>query len=306
MAEIHYNLQTKMLKGFPQIKKLGVVSPNGESTPFVWKGECYRLELCDKTCGTDYKNGACAIIRERDSGKIISCFGNGCYYYSFYQENDGAYVLGTKSENGNLCGSEIILFESKDLKIWQSRSLISRDGWQFFNTALTKGDDGYVLLLEFGPYPFSYTFARSENMIDWEFLVDDCIFGKDRYVGGPWMRFSEGWYYVIAVEQLPGAKYTNYIYRTKDFHTWYAGLYNPIFMPDENDRLISPNAFDLSEALLSKIPTGFISSNSDIDMCDLNGKTLFTYNAGNQQGFYYLAEAEYDGSVADFLKNNFI
>ena len=26
-----------------------------------------------------------------------------------------------------------------------------------------------------------------------------------------------------------------------------------------------------------------------------------TYNAGNQQGFYYLAEAEFDGSVEEFL-----
>lgn len=76
-------------------------------------------------------------------------------------------------------------------------------------------------------------------------------------------------------------------------------------MPSEDDRKIAPYAFDLSDELNEEIRTGFISSNSDIDMCEWNGKTLFTYNAGNQLGFYFLAEAEYDGSVADFLESNF-
>ncbi len=214
-------------------------------------------------------------------------------------------VLGTKSKIGMLCGDTIILYESKDLIKWSSRTLISRNGWQFFNSALTKGENGYVLLLEFGPHPFSYIFATSPDLINRKFMSDECIFGKDRYVGGPWMKYSNSWYYVIAVEQLPAMRYTNYIYRTKDFRTWYSGYYNPLFMPSEDDRIISPNAIDLSDELKEKIRTGFISSNSDVDMCDWNGKTLFTYNAGNQLGFYFLAEAEYDGCVADFLESNF-
>ena len=72
-------------------------------------------------------------------------------------------------------------------------------------------------------------------------------------------------------------------------------------MPDENDRIISPLAADLSPDLLRQIPTGFISSNSDVDLCEWNGNTLITYNAGNQLGYYYLCEAEYHGSPDDFL-----
>ena len=105
--------------------------------------------------------------------------------------------------------------------------------------------------------------------------------------------------------ELPCARYTNYIYRTKDFDVWEVGLYNPILMPDEEDRKISPYAYGLKPELLTQIRTGFISSNSDVDMCDWEGKTLITYNAGNQRGFYYLAEAEYDGSVDEFLAANF-
>ncbi len=121
-------------------------------------------------------------------------------------ENGTAYVLGTKSENGMLCGDTIVIYESKDLINWSSRPLISRDGWQFFNSSLTKGENGYVLLLEFGPHPFSYTFAMSPDMLNWTFMPDECIFGKDRYVGGPWMRYSNGWYYVIAVEPAINVK----------------------------------------------------------------------------------------------------
>ncbi len=305
MREIHYDSTTKMLSGFPKIKKLGAVSPNGESTPFGWRNRLMRLELDDATNGVDSGYKTSAVIRDKETGEIISRLAEGCYYYSFYQENNTVYVLGTKSENGMLCGDTIMLYESKDLINWSSRPLISRNGWQFFNSSLTKGENGYVLLLEFGPHPFSYTFATSPDMLNWTFMPDEFIFGKDRYVGGPWMKYSNGWYYVIAVEELPASRYTNYIYRTKNFKDWYSGYYNPLFMPSEDDRIISPYAFDLIDELKEQIRTGFISSNSDIDMCDWNGKTLFTYNAGNQLGFYFLAEAEYDGCVADFLESNF-
>ena len=126
------------------------------------------------------------------------------------------------------------------------------------------------------------------------------------YNGGPWMRYSEGWYYVISVTELPCQHYTNYIFRTKDFKDWYVGYYNPILMPDEDDRKISPRAADFTEEMIEKIKTnGFNINNSDIDMCDYNGKVYINYACGNQLGYYYMAEAEYDGTVANFLKSYF-
>jgi len=101
-----------------------------------------RLELDDATNGVDSDYKTSAVIRDRETGEIVSRFGEGCYYFSFYQENDTAYVLGTKSDNGMLCGSSIMLYESKDLINWSSRPLISCDGWQFFNSSLTKGENG--------------------------------------------------------------------------------------------------------------------------------------------------------------------
>ncbi len=94
MSETHYDSKTKMLNGFPKIKKLGAVSPNGESAPFVWNNRLMRLEPDDATNGIDSNYKTSAVIRDRETGKIISRFGEGCYYFSFYQENDTAYAIG--------------------------------------------------------------------------------------------------------------------------------------------------------------------------------------------------------------------
>lgn len=313
MSEINYDSKSKMLNGFPKIIKKGIVSHNGEMTPFVFNGRLMRLELVDKTKGTDASRLSCAIIRDCVSGAIISEFGHGSYYFSAYTENDRVYVLCVDSIKPGLSGDSIRIFESSDLLNWQSRILFTKKGWRFFNTSLTKGEGKYVLLLEagepkeyVGKYPFTFFFAVSEDMINWEFLDCNRGFSLDRYMGGPWMRFSKSWYYVIAVTELPCQRYTNYIYRTKDFIDWEVGFYNPILMPDENDRIVSDNAFDIDEVSIEEIKTAFISSNSDIDMCDYNGKAYINYTVGNQLGLYYMAEAEYDGSVDELLEGYFI
>ena len=249
------------------------------------------------------------MIRDVESGKIISTLAEDSYFHSAYVEDGKAYVLGVDmKERGT-----IRIYESCDLKEWTNSPLLSNPGWVYYNTSLTKGPDGYVLLMEasepkeyVGDYPFTLFFATSPDMKNWTFMDYDLGFSKERYMGGPWMKHSQGWYYVISVTELPCKHYTNYIYRTKDFKDWYVGYYNPILMPSNEDRIISPKASDLGKELIEQIKySGFIINNSDIDMCDYNGKTYINYACGNQLGFYYMAEAEYDGSVADFLKSYF-
>lgn len=309
MGEINYNEKTIMKKGFPKIKKLGAVSQNHEMTPFVWKGKLMRMELVDPLNGTNSDIRRYAAIFDVENGEIISELAEDSYFHSAYVEDDTAYVFGVDMKDRGT----IRVYESKDLINWSNRILLTNPGWVYYNTALTKGPDGYVLLMEashpkeyIGDYPFTFFFATSPDMKDWTFMDYEKGFSKERYMGGPWMKYSEGWYYVISVTELPCLRYTNYIYRTKDFDTWEVGFYNPLLMPDEDDRLISPNAHNLDDAALEKIKTGFISSDSDIDMCDWNGKTYINYCVGNQLGTNaYMAEAEYDGTVAEFLKANF-
>lgn len=309
MKEINYTAETVMKNGFPKIKKLGAISPNGEMTPFVWKGKLMRMELCDPTHALNVEKSLGACIRDVESGKIIAYTGKGAYFHSAYVEADTVYVLGVDIRDRGT----IRVYESRDLVNWTDRVLLSNPGWVYYNTGLTKGPDGYVLLMEashpkehVGNFPFTHFFATSPDLQEWTFMDYELGYSKERYMGGPWLKYSEGYYYMFACAELPCERYTNYLYRTKDFTQWEVGYYNPILMPDEDDRLISPNAHDdLTPELREQIKTGFLSSNSDPDLCDWNGKMYLNYLVGNQHGFYYMAEAEYDGTVAEFLKANF-
>ena len=311
--EINYNVSTKMEAGFPVSRHLGATSPCGEASPCIWHGRAMRLELMDESRGTDSNAVTKALIRDRETGEILSEFGEGCYYYSLYQEGNTVYVLGTVRQPPMLSGDTIRIFESNDLKTWRSRDLLRNPGWRYFNTSLTKGPDGYVLLMESNypeelvGVPFTLFFATSPDLIHWAHMSPDKAFSKERYNGGPWMRYSRGWYYVISVTELPCQRYTNYIFRTKDFDTWEVGYYNPLLSPTQEDRIISPKAMGFTPERLAEIPKGFLSSSSDMDLCDWpeENKVLITYNLGNQLGFYYMAEAEVEGSLDDFLEANF-
>ena len=315
--EINYDAQSRMVRPFPAIRKLGAVSPNQESSPFSWRfpgGEerLMRLELADRSIRSGFTEPSFAVIRDCETGRILSRVGEGGYYHSFFKDGDRACVLCTKPDRGT-ASDEIWIYESSDLLSWRGRRLLSRPGWQFYNTSLTLGPEGYLLLLEagaparaVGDHPFTMFFARSEDMIHWTFLPDDTGYPMDRYAGGPYLRYSRGWYYLVLLEQLPQVRYASYIYRSRDLRVWEVGAYNPILMPGQEDKAISPQAHDLDPAARENIARGFISSASDFDMCGFRGKTVITYNAGNQLGFAYIAQAEYDGEPEDFLEAWFL
>lgn len=310
VKEINYDATTVMKNSFPKIKKLGAINPNGEMTPFVFRGKLMRMELVDPSKATKAMDGVetCAAIRDVETGKFISTLAEDSYFHSAYVEGDTAYVLGVdKKDRGT-----INVYESKDLVNWEERPLLSNPGWVYYNTGLTKGPDGYVLLMEASDpvdivgVKFTHFFATSPDLEEWTFMDYDLGYSKERYMGGPWLKYSEGYYYMFACAELPCERYTNYLYRTKDFTEWEVGYYNPILMYGEEDRVISPGATeDLTDEVKEQIKTAFLSSNADIDMCDWNGKAYINYGVGNQHGFYYMAEAEYDGTVAEFLKANF-
>lgn len=72
---ITYNTGTVMENPFPRITKTGAVSPNGESTPFVFRDRLYRLELSDPSRGVDPDAPVYALIRDRETGEILSRLG---------------------------------------------------------------------------------------------------------------------------------------------------------------------------------------------------------------------------------------
>ena len=305
------SLATEMRAGYPAIRKAGAVSPYGEVSPFVFKGRLMRMELIDLSRGLDAAGKEiCAGIRDIETGKILSTFGKDCYYFSAYCENDKVLVTGTERQNGGYAGDTIWAFESTDLRNWSRRKLLTRPGWRYFNTSLTKGPDGYVLLLEsndrrHATRPFTMFFATSKDLRTWTHMDDDICFPKHRYAGGPFIRYHNGFYYVSLVTELPNARYVTYLYRTADFRHWDCGRYNPLVSCSQDDRRLSPRAVDITPALAEQIKTHFIGSASDLEMCDFGGQTYINYIIGDQQGFYYMCEAWYDGPMGELLENCF-
>lgn len=315
MREFTYDANTKMLRGFPKIRKTGAISPNGETSLFIWDGKLMRFENEDPSKCYDSDASIRAVVRDRDTGEIISRFGGECVFYSLYVEDGVAYAIGVKRDSMDT----ILIQESRDLTNWtEPRVLLKNPGWLYCNTTLVKGPDGYVLLMEadgrnvseeiagyVGMF-YTFFFATSKDMVNWTHMDPSRYsYTPYRYCGAPWMTYSNGWYYVIALVEMPGPIYSNYLTRTRDFETWYMAKYNPILMPGEEDRMLHPKAAGFTEEFLEQMKTAYISNNSDLDLIDFEGKTIINYSVANQLGFYYQAEAEYDGPLDEFLSRQF-
>ena len=305
------SLAREMRGEYPKIRKLGAVSPRGEVSPFVFKGRLMRLELLDPSRGLEATNAAiCACVIEAATGRRLSTLGRDCYYFSAFAEEDRVIVLGTERQGGRFSGDTIWAFESTDLVNWSRRVLLRNPGWRYFNTSLTKGRDGYVLLMESNtkPYagqPFTMFFATSTDLRDWKLMEPDIAFPKDRYAGGPFIRWHNGFYYVSLVTALPNERYATYLYRTQDFRKWDCGLYNPLLICSQEDRTVSPKAVDITPSFAEEVRTRFVCSASDLEFCAFGDKTYLNYAVGDQHGFYYICEAWYDGTPGELLEGFF-
>lgn len=309
MKEIMYDENTKMINGYPEIKKLGICSPYGEMTPFVWKGRLMRSELIDPSFGTKKSASEGVGIRDVETGKILSHFAKDSYFHSAFVDEDKVYVTGVSMESPDT----IRIYESSDLINWSSRDLFTNPGWAYCNTQITKGPDGYVIILEaykpeeYVGEKYTHFFAKSPDLVNWTHL-DPTRYSltTERYNGGPWIRYSDGYYYAIAVELLPCRVFSNSLLRSKDLENWEVGKYNPLLMPSNADKLYSEHICDFTPERLEQIKTAYNINNSDIDMCDWNGNVYMNYAGGNQLGNYWMCEAVVENTtVAEFLKSFF-
>lgn len=302
MPEINYDHKSIANGRIPPIRKLGAVNRNGGVSPFVWNNRLMRMELIED------KSGARAGIRDCETGEFVSFVDSGRSFYSCFAEEDAVYIACVQQNQKDT----VYIHESHDLIHWEKRMLLQNPGWDYFNTSLTKGPDGYVIALEarsptiyVGKYPNTLFFATSPDLHNWTFMDYHNGYPLDRYTGIPWLHYCEGWYYLIATELLPLQRYANYIYRTKDFITWHVGFQNPILIPSSEDREISPRSTEIDPSFLEEIRTRVIAGVYDIHMCNWNGKSYINYNACDLLGYYFMAEAECESSVEQLLASYF-
>lgn len=266
----------------PRLKKEGVVRRNMcEVTPVRWKGRLCLLSSVRPASGgsvEDYR----LTLSDTESGSELACFGKGHSLASAIVYNDTLYVYASRFENRDW--NDVTLFRSSDLKQWESKVVIRQEAKEhLFNSSVTRGPNGFVMAYETNhpSWPaFTVKFARSKDLVNW--TVDgEALLGTDRYAACPCIRYGNGYYYVLYLEQRkPRWFFEVYVARSRDLRKWEWSGANPVLTPD--GQMDGINA-------------------SDADLCELDGKTYLYYSVGDQRTWMDIRRAIYDGPMNEFL-----
>ena len=290
----------------PLIRKLGTIDCDMvETTPVVFKGRLLRFEYVraerykPNTTGDSYFR-----FIDVGTGDATPAFAKGYHLGAAHVEGDTVYVHGVDEWGG----SRMHVFWSKDLETWEDATAFELPGWKIYNNGVCKGRDGFVMAFEIGEPPeetgvrFTNRFATSKDLIHWELTPSECVYTKERYSACPALRYLDGVYYMIYLEAYPGY-YAPHMVRTKDLIAWEDSPFKPIMKHDDLDRRAASDR--LTPEQLARIATAKNINNSDVDLCEFEGKTVIVYSWGDQHGVEHLAEAVYDGTEAEFLRGFF-
>lgn len=296
------------------IRKLGTIDCQiVETTPFVFDGRLVLLETITEGYPQNQTGERYLRCREVESGRIYPAFGKKHSFASAYTEKGIVWVFAPSEEiKGtyyNLHGGKYVqVFRSENLHDWAEvgRYELQNEG-RAWNTSVCKGNGRYVMAYETDDpnyYPkFTIKFAESSDLVRWS-KIPDTIYGHDRYVGCPTLRYYEGWFYIICLERrnsdplFPEWYFEEIIARSQDLISWERSAKNPVLTPSSEDRMVYYPDVKLTGHEVN-------INNSDIDFCEFNGKTEIFYVWGDQLGIHFLARAEYPGTEKDFLESYF-
>ena len=296
------------------IRKLGTIDYQiVEITPFVFDGRLILLETILEDYPQNHTGERYLRCRDVESGRIYPAFGKRHSFASAYVENNIVWVFAPNEDiKGAYCnpngGKYLQVFRSEDLHDWIELTRFElRNEGRAWNSSVCKAEGRYVMAYETDDpnyYPkFTVKFAESADLMHWT-KIPDAIYGYDRYVGCPTLRYYSGWFYIICLEHrnndplFPEWYFEEIIARSMDLVHWERSAKNPVLTPSSDDRLIYHPDVKLTGREVD-------INDSDIDFCEFQGKTQIFYTWGDQLGIHFLARAEYAGSEKAFLESYF-
>ena len=126
---------------------------------------------------------------------------------------------------------------------------------------------------------------------------------EQKYTACPALRFFDGLYYLIYLEAKAGPTYETHIVRSRDLIHWENSPLNPVLQYSAEDKLIAnPKLTPKQRELIARAVD---VNNSDVDLCEFQGRTIIYYSWGNQKGTEFLGEAVYEGNLASLLRGFF-
>jgi len=292
----------------PVIRKVGTVDCDlVETTPLVFRGKLYRFEWVRTSYGPNRGGRDHLRILDVATGRATASFGWDCVFGCAIVEGDMAYAYGT----AGVGGESIIVFSSKDLKRWTQEGVMRVPGWGLYNSSVCRGDGRFIMAFEVGEPPeivgnrFTNFFAESDDLVRWRVLPhDEYVYSRDRYTACPVIRYVAPYYYMIYLEHLaPEWRFEPYIVRSTDLRDWQLSPLNPVLSVSDEDKLIANPHLDAQAR--ARIAAAEDINNSDLDLCEFEGQTIIYYSWGSQKGTEFLAEARYDGPVAELLRGFF-
>ncbi|MBR4518885.1 MAG: hypothetical protein IKO65_07785, partial [Victivallales bacterium] len=195
---------------------------------------------------------------------------------------------------------QLQLMTSDDLTTWSRPvTILEANGSEnLFNNAIVFDGERYVLLYEtddpaFAP-KFTFRFAVSHDLIHWEKLSEEYLYGRGKYVGGPALYFHGGYYYLLYLAETFG-KYGFWdtrVARSKDLRAWEDAPAGRSFVYPDTNYITNPK--------LS--PEGHEVNASDVEMVEFGGQVHIWWCGGNQAGLDDLQHAVFNGSRQQLLE----
>jgi hypothetical protein len=286
----------------PRIVKRGTIDLDlCETTPFVFHGKLYRLEW--------HRKASRLRIMDHDTQTEVSHFGDHHRFPCAIVEGDTVYVIGTTEDKG-WCGDTLTVFTSKDCLHWKQHEGFRDPRFRLCNTSACKTPDGYLMSIEIvqgspgGIGYFSGRFLTSKDLIHWTLLPDDCrIQLGGKAISPHCLRYADGWYYQFSTVGGYPTGWVLLLDRSRDLKKWEPSPFNPIMVAEAADKQIANPKLTADQR--AKIAKAHNRDNSDIDFCEYRGKLVINYCWGNQVGTEFIAEGEYAGNEAQFLKEWF-
>ncbi|RIH63751.1 hypothetical protein D1164_18530 [Mariniphaga sediminis] len=292
------------LDGRPLIEKKGTIDCGlVETTPINYRGKVYRFEYVRSRYWNNPTGDSYFRFTDRETGKSTKPFARGFHLGSAFVDDSIVHVTAVNHWDGE----QIFVFTSSDLENWEQRMAFELHGFGMFNTSLIKAENKFVLMFEVGKpekeagKSFTARFAISTDLKNWNILPAEFSYAMDRYTAPHCLRYFDKYYYNFYLEAHNG--YEMRVVRSKDLKNWEPSPLNPVLKASDADRQIINKS--LSDTLVHKITTAENRNNSDMDFCEFKGKLIINYSWGNQKGEEYLGEAEYKGTMEQFLNGWF-
>jgi len=255
-----------------------------ELAPVVWEDRLCHIECVRPASGGAPEDYYLQMI-DAESGKSLSRFAKGYSLASAIVHDGRLYVFASRFADNDW--NDVTLFSSTDPREWEKRIVIRQENEHLFNTSVCRGPDGFVMAYESNDPsypPFTIKFAASPDLKEWTKLPD-AVFGTTRYAACPCIRYADGYYYMLYLEQrAPLHVFETYIARSPDLRRWRQSAANPVLRAEGIDEGINA---------------------SDPEMVEFDGRTYIYYSVGDQLTWMNVKRAAYPGPAVEFFRRWF-